>query len=116
MFKKLLKYISILIIGVSLVICCGPTKRISDNVSLSTAKMYYSLERTYTPYQVDSMITADTLAALNKWIKTEMTSQQGKLTQYMFIKSLSVDNELIYVLSKPAYDDNYKCVKRITNK
>lgn len=116
MLKKILKWLSIITVSMSLLICCGPSKKITTNDNVYSGKMYYTLERIYTPVQVDSMITADTLAALEHWIKTDMLSQKGKLSQYMFIKSLSADNELIYILTKPVYDDNYKCIKRITDK
>jgi hypothetical protein len=97
--------------------CSCKTPTITNNepqpVVYEYSVMKYTLNRIFTVTQVDSMINADKLSPLNKWIKSEI-SYQGKSTkQYLFIKSLKKDGELIYTITD-LHNNTYKCTKRIT--
>lgn len=95
--------------------CKTPTGTIAEQqpTVYEYSVMKYTLNRVFTVTQVDSMITADKLSPLNKWIESEI-SYQGKTTkQYLFIKSLKKDGELIYTVTD-LNNNTYKCTKRIT--
>lgn len=112
--KQHLKYFILMIL---LCLCSCKTHKViienTNNTTYEYSSMKYTLNRVFTVIQVDSMIHADNLSPLKKWIKSEI-SYQGKVTkQYMFIKSLEKDNELIYTVTD-LNNNTYKCTKRIT--
>lgn len=81
----------------------------TENV-LGYTRMYFEIDDTLSTTQLDSLLKADTLDVLNRWIKSKF----GVRTQYMFIRSLEKDNEVIYTVTTTDIDTLFKCVKRIT--
>lgn len=78
---------------------------------LGYTRMYFEIDDTLSATQMDSLLRADTLDALNGWIKSKF----GTRTQYMFIRSLEKDREIIYTITTTDIDTLFKCVKRVTN-
>lgn len=113
MIKKLKCFI--LILTLLFCACKTPTNTVTtpqENV-YEYSVMKYTLNRVFTVTQVDSMITADKLSPLNKWIQCEVSLKGKRTKQYLFIKSLKQDGELIYTVTD-LNNDTYKCTKRIT--
>lgn len=78
-------------------------------------KMYYTLDKNLGKSQLDSLIKVDGLTTLNKWIPSVITYNGKKTIQYLYIKSLKYDNELIYTVTSTECDTIFKCTKRITS-
>ena len=78
-------------------------------------KMYYTLDRNLGKSQLDSLIKADGLTTLDEWIPSVITYNGKRITQYLYIKSLEYDDELIYTVTSTDCDTIFKCTKRITS-
>lgn len=77
--------------------------------------MYYTLDRNLGKTQLDSLINADGLSELDKWIPSVIVYNGKKTIQYLYIKSLEYDNELMYTVTSTECDTIFKCTKRITS-
>lgn len=114
-----MKKLIALLIALSLITSCGLIKKIShndneDNVEnvIGVSYMRFTMNKVLGISQVDSMIVADHLAPLEEWMWLGVNG----MNQYMFIRSLDTDNELIYTATQLQVDTLYKCTKRITEK
>ena len=119
--KKLFAFILVL----TLISGCGLFKKVAktDNTenienTLGTSYMRFTMNRVLGITQVDSMITVDHLTPLDEWIHLTIPGgSTGKaINQYLFIRSLDKDAELIYTATQMEVDTLYKCTKRITEK
>lgn len=81
----------------------------------ASPKMYYTLDRNLGKTQLDSLINADGLSELDKWIPSVIVYNGKKTIQYLYIKSLEYDNELMYTVTSTECDTIFKCTKRITS-
>lgn len=122
--RRFLKYIFIVLITGVLVFACNTintneksvqTEQDSVLIIGSSPKMYYTLDRNLGKSQVDSLINADGLTTLDKWIPSVIYYNGKKTIQYLYIKSLEYDNELIYTVTSTDCDTIFKCTKRITS-
>ena len=123
--KKFLKYIFVILIVGVLMLSCNNTTNTNDNSIQSeqdtvlvlgfSPKMYYTLDKNLGKSQLDSLIKVDGLTTLNKWIPSVITYNGKKTIQYLYIKSLKYDNELIYTVTSTECDTIFKCTKRITS-
>ena len=122
--RRFLKYLFIVLITGVLVFACNTintneksvqTKQDSVLIIGSSPKMYYTLDRNLGKSQVDSLINADGLTTLDKWISSVIYYNGKKTIQYLYIKSLEYDNELIYTVTSTNCDTIFKCTKRITS-
>ena len=122
--RRFLKYIFIVLITGVLVFACNTintneksvqTEQDSVLIIGSSPKMYYTLDRNLGKSQVDSLIKADGLTTLDKWIPSVIYYNGKKTIQYLYIKSLEYDNELIYTVTSTDCDTIFKCTKRITS-
>ena len=123
--KKFLKYIFVILIVGVLMLSCNNTTNTNDNSIQSeqdtvlvlgfSPKMYYTLDKNLGKSQLDSLIKVDSLTTLNKWIPSVITYNGKKTIQYLYIKSLKYDNELIYTVTSTECDTIFKCTKRITS-
>ena len=78
-------------------------------------RMYYTLDRNLGKSQLDSLIKADGLTTLDEWIPSVITYNGKRTIQYLYIKSLKYDDELIYTVTSTDCDTIFKCTKRITS-
>ena len=122
--RRFLKYLFIVLITGVLVFACNTintneksvqTEQDSVLIIGSSPKMYYTLDRNLGKSQVDSLINADGLTTLDKWIPSVIYYNGKKTIQYLYIKSLEYDNELIYTVTSTDCDTVFKCTKRITS-
>ena len=122
--RRFLKYLFIVLITGVLVFACNTintneksvqTEQDSVLIIGSSPKMYYTLDRNLGKSQVDSLINADGLTTLDKWIPSVIYYNGKKTIQYLYIKSLEYDNELIYTITSTDCDTIFKCTKRITS-
>ena len=123
--KKFLKYIFVILIVGVLMLSCNNTTNTNDNSIQSeqdtvlvlgfSPKMYYTLDKNLGKSQLDSLIKVDGLTTLNKWIPSVITYNGKRTTQYLYIKSLEYDDELIYTVTSTDCDTIFKCTKRITS-
>lgn len=122
--RRFLKYLFIVLITGVLVFACNTintneksAQTEQDTVLIigSSPKMYYTLDRNLGKSQVDSLIKADGLTTLDKWIPSVIYYNGKKTIQYLYIKSLEYDNELIYTVTSTDCDTIFKCTKRITS-
>lgn len=122
--RRFLKYLFVILITEVLVFACNTintneksvqTEQDSVLIIGSSPKMYYTLDRNLGKSQVDSLIKADGLTTLDKWIPSVIYYNEKKTIQYLYIKSLEYDNELIYTVTSTDCDTIFKCTKRITS-
>ena len=123
--KKFLKYLFVILIVGVLMLSCNNTTNTNNNSIQSeqdtvlvlgfSPKMYYTLDKNLGKSQLDSLIKVDGLTTLNKWIPSVITYNGKKTIQYLYIKSLKYDNELIYTVTSTECDTIFKCTKRITS-
>lgn len=122
--RRFLKYLFIVLITGVLVFAYNTintneksvqTEQDSVLIIGSSPKMYYTLDRNLGKSQVDSLIKADGLTTLDKWIPSVIYYNGKKTIQYLYIKSLEYDNELIYTVTSTDCDTIFKCTKRITS-
>lgn len=79
----------------------------------TSPKMYYTLDKNLGKSQLDSLIKVDGLTTLDKWIPSVITYNGKRTIQYLYIKSLKYDDELIYTVTQTDCDTIFKCTKRI---
>ena len=122
--RRFLRYLFIILITGVLVFACNTINTNEKSVQTeqdtvliigSSPKMYYTLDRNLGKSQVDSLIKADGLTTLDKWIPSVIYYNGKKTIQYLYIKSLEYDNELIYTVTSTDCDTIFKCTKRITS-
>lgn len=122
--RRFLKYLFVILITGVLVFACNTINTNEKSVQTeqdtvliigSSPKMYYTLDRNLGKSQVDSLIKADGLTTLDKWIPSVIYYNGKKTIQYLYIKSLEYDNELIYTVTSTDCDTIFKCTKRITS-
>ena len=122
--KKFLKYLFVILIVVLMLSCNNTTNTNNNSIQSEqdtvlvlgfSPKMYYTLDKNLGKSQLDSLIKVDGLTTLNKWIPSVITYNGKKTIQYLYIKSLKYDNELIYTVTSTECDTIFKCTKRITS-
>ena len=122
--RRFLKYLFVILITGVLVFACNTINTNEKSVQTeqdtvliigSSPKMYYTLDRNLGKSQVDSLIKADGLTTLDEWIPSVITYNGKRTTQYLYIKSLEYDDELIYTVTSTDCDTIFKCTKRITS-
>lgn len=120
-FKHL--FVILALAGVWLFACITPntnkesiqSRQDSPLVIGFSPKMYYTLDKNLGKSQLDSLIKADSLTTLNEWIPSVITYNGKRTIQYLYIKSLEYDDELIYTVTSTDCDTIFKCTKRITS-
>lgn len=122
--RRFLKYLFIILITGALMFACNTTNTTKNSIQSKqdttliigySPKMYYTLDRNLGKSQLDSLIKADGLTALDEWIPSVITYNGKRTTQYLYIKSLEYDDELIYTVTSTDCDTIFKCTKRITS-
>ena len=123
--RGFLKHLFVILITGVLLFACSTTNTTKNSIQSkkqdvvlvigSSPKMYYTLDRNLGKSQVDSLIKADGLTTLDEWIPSVITYNGKRTTQYLYIKSLEYDDELIYTVTSTDCDTIFKCTKRITS-
>ena len=122
--KRFLRCLFVILIAGALVFACNTTNSTKNAVQTeqdtvlvngSSPKMYYTLDKNLGKTQLDSLIKVDGLSTLNEWIPSVITYNGKRTIQYLYIKSLKYDEELIYTVTSTDCDTIFKCTKRITS-
>lgn len=121
--KRFLKCLFVILMTGALVFSCKTMNSLNNSVQTqdtvlvfsSSPKMYYTLDKNLGKTQLDSLINADSLTTLDEWIPSVITFNGKRTIQYLYIKSLKYDNELIYTVTSTDCDTIFKCTKRITS-
>ena len=122
--KRFLRCLFVILIAGALVFACNTTNSPKNSVQTkqdtvlvigSSPKMYYTLDKNLGKTQLDSLIKVDGLSTLNEWIPSVITYNGKRTIQYLYIKSLKYDEELIYTVTSTDCDTIFKCTKRITS-
>ena len=121
--KRFLKCLFVILMTGALVFSCKTTNSLNNSVQTqdtvlvigSSPKMYYTLDKNLGKSQLDSLINADSLTTLDGWIPSVITYNGKRTIQYLYIKSLKYNNELIYTVTSTDCDTIFKCTKRITS-
>lgn len=122
--RRFLKYLFIILIIGALMFACNTTNTTKNSIQSKqdstlligySPKMYYTLDKNLGKSQLDSLIKADGLTRLDEWIPSVITYNGKRTTQYLYIKSLEYDDELIYTVTSTDCDTIFKCTKRITS-
>ena len=122
--KRFLRCLFVILIAGALVFACNTTNSTKNSVQTeqdtvlvngSSPKMYYTLDKNLGKTQLDSLIKVDGLSTLNEWIPSVITYNGKRTIQYLYIKSLKYDEELIYTVTSTDCDTIFKCTKRITS-
>lgn len=122
--RRFLKYLFVILITGVLVFACNTTNTTKNSIQTkqdtvlvvgTSPKMYYTLDKNLGKSQLDSLIKADGLTTLDEWIPSVITYNGKRTIQYLYIKSLKYDDELIYTVTTTECDTIFKCTKRITS-
>lgn len=112
-FKKLL-----LGIGISLFIfSCGTlkTQKRVDYPLSSSMKITCNIDNGKY-YQIDSIVNADTLPSVNKWLQSTFTDYETnqKYEKRLYVKTYNNGTEVVYIIL--GNKEPYKITKRITER
>ena len=122
--RRFLKYLFIILITGALMFACDTTNTTKNSIQPKqdtilvigySPRMYYTLDKNLGKSQLDSLIKADGLTTLDEWIPSVITYNGKRTTQYLYIKSLEYNDELIYTVTSTDCDTIFKCTKRITS-
>ena len=122
--RSFLKYLFIILITGALMFACNTTNTTKNSIQSKqdtvivigySPRMYYTLDKNLGKSQLDSLIKADGLTTLDEWIPSVITYNGKRTTQYLYIKSLEYNDELIYTVTSTECDTIFKCTKRITS-
>ena len=121
--KRFLKCLFVILMTGALVFSCKTANSLNTSAQTqdtvlvigSSPKMYYTLDKNLGKSQLDSLINADSLTTLDGWIPSVITYNGKRTIQYLYIKSLKYNNELIYTVTSTDCDTIFKCTKRITS-
>lgn len=108
------KIVLIGIIGFSIISCGLTKKQKSKDLELSTSmKITCNIENGKF-YQIDSIMVADTLPSLDKWLYSTYIdySTNKKIVKRMYIRTYDEKREVVYVITGET--EPYKITKRIT--
>ena len=122
--RRFLKHLFIILITGALMFACNTTNTTKNSIQSKqdttlvigySPRMYYTLDKNLGKSQLDSLIKADGLTTLDEWIPSVITYNGKRTIQYLYIKSLEYNDELIYTVTSTDCDTIFKCTKRITS-
>ena len=111
--RKLFKILTLSLMGIFF-IACSIHKNISldDNV-LGVSMKYELYIKDGKMYQVDSLINADNLPVLNKWLGTAFIdyNTQEKVSKRFLVRKVSEEKEVVYIIT--GNTEPFTIIKRI---
>jgi hypothetical protein len=110
--KKLINFLTITLIAFIIVSCCSQ-KKATNTVGIYGLSLKYNLViDNAKQYQVDSLITADNLPNINKWIGGSFIDYEtgNKITKRMYIKK-GGEESFVYVIM--GNNEPFKITKRV---
>ena len=114
--KNILKKLLIVMCFALVIVGCGLTKKQKSKTDLpltTSMRLTCNIENGKT-YQIDSIIVADTLPRLEKWLFSVYVdySTNKKISKRMYIRNYTNGTEAVYVITGD--NEPYKITKRIT--
>lgn len=111
--KKLLINLTVLIIMLFSITCCATTKNVMVNERLGASMVVETINGNG-QFQIDSIIKADTLPNLNKWLLSSFVDYETnkKVLKRVCIKQYKDGTEVMYIIT--GQNEPFKIVKRIT--
>lgn len=111
--KKLLNFLTVLLVGFIIISCCGHRKITNTTEVLGTSLKYDLVIENAKQYQVDSLIKADTLPTLTTWFTNSFRDYK---TNEIFVKRTHIKEyqnniEITYVIT--GNTEPYHIEKRI---
>lgn len=112
--RKLINIIICTIFSIFVIGCCAQKKNTTNEVLGASMKYSLYIEKG-SSYQVDSLISADTLPVVNRWIGGTFVdyNTNNRITKRTFIKQFS-GSEIVYVITGNV--EPFKIEKRIIEK
>jgi hypothetical protein len=115
--KNILKKVLISVSFIILFVCCTTVKFVNDtDYTLGTSmKMAYVIDNGR-EYQIDSIIMADTLPNIKKWMHMNYTDYETnkRVLKRMYVRVYDNNTESVYIII--GNSEPYKITKRITYK
>lgn len=114
--KNIFKNLLIVMCFALVIVGCGVTKKQKSKTDLpltTSMRLTCNIENGKT-YQIDSIIVADTLPRLEKWLFSVYVdySTNKKISKRMYIRNYTNGTEAVYVITGD--NEPYKITKRIT--
>lgn len=112
--KKIFKLITFILISTFIIGCCGTKTAINNKVFGTSMKYSLYIEKA-SDYQVDSLINADELPQLERWLGNTFVDYNTNeiISKRMYIRKNN-EGEIVYVIT--GNTEPFKIEKRITEK
>ena len=113
--KKLFNILIYAMISICIIGCCTQKKVGSSDVLGSSMKVELHIDDAKA-FQVDSLITADTLPSLDKWISSTFIDYNTNkpVVKRMYIKQYSLKHEILYLVIGES--EPFEIIKRVEKK
>lgn len=113
--KKLFNILIYAMISICIIGCCTQKKVGSSDVLGSSMKVELHIDDAKA-FQVDSLINADTLPSLDKWISSTFIdyNTNKSVVKRMYIKQYSPKHEILYLVIGES--EPFEIIKRVEKK
>ena len=111
--KKLFKFLIFVLISLFFIKCSTQRNIILDDNVLGVSMKYELYIKDGKMYQVDSLINADNLPVLNKWLGTAFIdyNTQEKVSKRFLVRKVSKEKEVVYIIT--GNTEPFTIIKRI---
>lgn len=111
--EKLFKFLIFISISLFFINCSTHRNIILDDNVLGVSMKYELYIKDGKMYQVDSLINADNLPVLNKWLGTAFTdyNTQEKVSKRFLVRKVSEEKEVVYIIT--GNTEPFTIIKRI---
>lgn len=113
--KKLFNILIYAMISICIIGCCTQKKAVSGDFIGSSMKVEFHIDDAKA-FQVDSLIIADTLPSLDKWISSTFIDYDTNkpVVKRMYIKQYSLKHEILYLVIGES--EPFEIIKRVEKK
>lgn len=110
---KLYKILVLSLLGIFFTTCVTHKNIILDDNVLGVSMKYELFIKDGKMYQVDSLINADNLPILDKWLSTAFTdyNTQEKVFKRFLVRKVSKEKEVVYIIT--GNTEPFTIIKRI---
>lgn len=113
--KKLFNILIYAMISICIIGCCTQKKAVSGDFIGSSMKVELHIDNAKA-FQVDSLIIADTLPSLDKWISSTFIDYDTNkpVVKRMYIKQYLLKHEILYLVIGES--EPFEIIKRVEKK
>jgi hypothetical protein len=110
---KLFKILTLSLMGIFFIACSTHKNILIDDNLLGVSMKYELFIKDGKSHQVDSLINADALPAINKWLGTTFAdyNTQEKITKRFYVKKTTNGKEVVYIVT--GNTEPFVIIKRI---